>query len=197
MKSAYYIIPATIATGLLLAMQPAQAQTLQNEWLFSAHTSYTSIDATTRRTVNDAGLWWGEHDDSNMNYGLSVTYIPWRNLGVRATYERGSDYRTVNQCPDNGVCPAILITESGSMEHFALVFAPEFEVYRNTVAFVTVGAARTEVSAGPLLPSYSETDLIYGLGISYQLSQAFFVSAEYQTTSSDYETVRLSAGIRF
>lgn len=53
-------------------------------------------------------------------------------------------------------------------------------------------------AAGPLLPSYSETEFIYGVGMGVHLTRAFFLSAEYQqTTGSDFETFRLSAGVRF
>jgi opacity protein-like surface antigen len=198
MKSLPLLTLFGITACLSVHVQSAQAQVFENNWQLSAHAGYTSLDATTRNTTGtEGGTWWGDHDDSNINYGLSLTYFPWGNLGVRATYERGSDFRTRNRCPDNGVCPAIAINEFGSMEHYALAVAPEFDIYQNTIAFITLGAARTEVDAGPRLPSYRETDFIYGAGIGFQVSRAVYVSGEYQTTNSDFETVRLAVGVRF
>ncbi|MFU8783591.1 outer membrane beta-barrel protein [Aliidiomarina sp.] len=196
MKTPAFLTTTSVTLWLLFALPAAQAQNFTNEWLITAHTGYTTIDATTKRTTNN-NPWWGEHDDSNINYGLSVTYFPWGNLGVRAIYERGSNYRTSNQCPDDSTCTAIAITESGSMEHYAVTLAPEFDIYQNIFSFITLGASRTEVAAGPFLPSYRETDLIYGIGIGIRLDYGFFISAEYQTTNSDFETLRLSAGMRF
>ncbi|WP_194755247.1 outer membrane beta-barrel protein [Aliidiomarina indica] len=182
-----------LGAGAVVAPSTAQAQAFERDWKVSVHTGRASLD----RYTLGGGTWNSVTDDSGTIYGGSVSYFFHPNFSVRGTYERGSDFSTVNSCPDNGTCPAILITERGDVRHTAIALVPEVSLTDNIDIFSSLGYGMTRKSAGPTLDNYSDNDFVYGAGIGYRLDRRFYVSGEYQRSGSDYDVFRIAFSIRF
>ncbi|TRW50166.1 porin family protein [Aliidiomarina halalkaliphila] len=182
-----------LTSAAFVAPGNAHAQAFERDWKVSVHTGRASLD----RFTTGSGTWDSITDDSGTIYGGSLSYFLHPNLSVRGTYERGSDFRTINSCPDNGTCPAIAITERGDVQHFAAALVPEVSLTEKVDLFGSIGLGTTRKSAGPTLDNYSDNGLVYGAGIGYRLDRRFYVSGEYQRSSSDYDVFRVAFSIRF
>ncbi|RUO31566.1 hypothetical protein CWE12_00775 [Aliidiomarina sedimenti] len=185
------LTPMIIASAFFSSAVNAQAQ--EPGWMLSAHIANSSIDTTER--WQDGG--YVIIDDDGTNWGLGLNYRLWPGLSLRTTYERGSGYNSAGQpsCPD--ICTPQTRLHSGSLNHYSITAIPEFAFTTNLIGFASFGVARTEIETHADLPDYSETDLTYGLGVGYQVTPSIFVSTEYQTTGSEYASLRVSVGYRF
>ncbi len=180
-----------VAVGCSMFMcLPLAAET---PWTVSLHTGMIDID----RQIQSDGIWWSEVSDDNTMLGISVTYDFSPMLSLRLMYEQADDFSTVNACPPNAVCPAVLITEQQDFDAWQLALMPRYDFSPDWSGFVSLGIQNWELKRDQVLPGDSGTTFIYGLGVGWKALERFELSLEYQRSNVDYEAYRLGLGFRF
>lgn len=161
-------------------------------WRASVHLGTVSVD----RLARDSGQWWSDIDGREAGLAISIGYDLLPTLGVRALYERANGLGASNVCPDNGVCPAIAISEELDLDHWQLAIEPRYPLGNGWSVFATLGIMDWKLRRDDILPGDSGTHAVFGAGASWRVTGRMELQLEYQRSGIDYDVFRLGAGLR-
>lgn len=188
-------LPAAAPVALLLAAFAAPPAAAERELYVGFHFGVTAIDVD-RSEAFDQVL---DGDENSQTYEVGFKFS--RYFAVEAAYHDFSDVDgAIRPCAEGVTCEDIPI--QGKISAVSVAIVPQFAITGRIAVFAKVGLvswdANVEDAADDLdivLEDTDDEDLIYGVGVEFQLLGRLKLVGRWESIAGDIET--LSVGARF
>lgn len=188
-------LPATATALLLTALAAAPAAGQDRELYVGFHFGVTAIDVD-RSEAFDQVL---DGDENSQTYEVGFKFS--RYFAVEAAYHDFSDVDgAIRPCAEGVNCADIPI--QGKISAVSVAVIPQVAITGRVAVFAKVGLvswdANVEDAADDLdivLEDTDDEDLIYGVGVEFQLLGRLKLVGRWESIAGDIET--LSVGARF